>query len=121
MVANYKRLGNAAFKAKEYPKAISYYEKAVNIYPEDISCWGNLAAILLESKAFSEVGGLCILSVFLMKYFLQSVVVSKKALSVGRVGGVASGVLEKVRTRIEKAKLGALDESQRKKEEGNER
>ena len=60
MVANYKRLGNAAFKAKEYPKAIFHYEKAVNIDPEDTSCWGNLAAILLESKAFSEVGDLCI-------------------------------------------------------------
>ena len=56
-----------------------------------------------------------------MKYLLQSVLVSKKAQSVGWMGGVASGVLEKVRTRIEKAKLGALEESQRKKEEGNER
>ena len=119
MVANYKRLGNAAFKAKEYPKAIFHYEKAVNIDPEDTSCWGNLAAILLESKAFSEVGDFAF--VFLMKYFLQSVLVSKKAQSVGCMGGVASGVLEKVRTRIEKAKLGALEESQRKKEEGNER
>lgn len=72
MVANYKRLGNAAFKAKEYPKAISYYEKAVNIYPEDISCWGNLAAILLESKAFSEVGGLCILHICILDEIFPS-------------------------------------------------
>ena len=56
-----------------------------------------------------------------MKYFLQSVLVSKKALSVGRVGGVASGVLEKVTQRIEKANLGAVEESRLKMEEGNER
>ena len=55
MVASNKRLGNEAFKAKDYKKAVSAYEKAVNLDPEAMACWGNLSAILMEMKIFKEV------------------------------------------------------------------
>ena len=55
MVASNKKVGNEAFKAKDFKKAVAAYEKAVNLDPESMACWGNLSAILLETKTFKEV------------------------------------------------------------------
>ena len=55
MVALNKKVGNEAFKAKDYKTAVAAYEKAVNLDPEAMACWGNLSAILLETKTFTEV------------------------------------------------------------------
>ena len=57
LVATRKKLGNAAFKARDFSKAIGLYEKAVNIDPNNMSCWDNLATILLEANTFQEVRG----------------------------------------------------------------
>ena len=55
MVANNRRLGNLAFKAENFPKAITLFERAVNIDPEEKACWGDMATALMETKAFREV------------------------------------------------------------------
>ena len=59
IVASNKRLGNEAFKAKDFKRAVAAYEKAVNLDPETMACWGNLSAILMETKAFKEVRQEC--------------------------------------------------------------
>ena len=47
--------GKAAFRERDFPKAIVHYEQAVNIQPEAMACWNNLALLLMETKAFQEV------------------------------------------------------------------
>ena len=47
--------GNAAFAVKDFPKAIDCYEKALGWDPRKMIYWSNLAAVMMEIKAFKEV------------------------------------------------------------------
>ena len=47
--------GNAAFAKKDFPKAIVCYEKALGWDPREMIYWSNLAAVMMEIKAFKEV------------------------------------------------------------------
>ena len=47
--------GNAAFAKKDFPNAIHCYEKALGWDPREMIYWSNLAAVMMEIKAFKEV------------------------------------------------------------------
>ena len=50
-----KRLGVAARKVQDYPRAVRFYEKALNFDPDDYDSWISLSDLMLETKAFAEV------------------------------------------------------------------
>jgi tetratricopeptide (TPR) repeat protein len=47
--------GKAAFAEKDFPKAIDCYEKALGWDPREMIYWSNLAAVMMQIKAFKEV------------------------------------------------------------------
>ena len=47
--------GNAAYAKKDLPQAIHCYEKALGWNPRETIYWSNLAAVMMEIKAFKEV------------------------------------------------------------------
>ncbi|KAB5564390.1 hypothetical protein DKX38_004444 [Salix brachista] len=49
-----KELGNAAYKKKEFEKAIEHYTKAMELDDEDISYLTNRAAVYLETGKYDE-------------------------------------------------------------------
>jgi stress-induced-phosphoprotein 1 len=49
-----KDQGNAAFKAKDYPRAIELYSKAIEETPADHTIYGNRAAAYQNSSQFAE-------------------------------------------------------------------
>ena len=50
-----RNLGIAAFDAKEYRRALIYFEKSVNMLPESMEAWTSLASTLSEMNAHNEV------------------------------------------------------------------
>ncbi|KAL9387208.1 hypothetical protein Peur_020332 [Populus x canadensis] len=52
--AKEKELGNAAYKRKEFEKAIEHYTKATELDDEDISYLTNRAAVYLETGKYDE-------------------------------------------------------------------
>ncbi|KAJ6933431.1 hsp70-Hsp90 organizing protein 3-like [Populus alba x Populus x berolinensis] len=52
--AKEKELGNAAYKKKEFEKAIEHYTKATELDDEDISYLTNRAAVYLETGKYDE-------------------------------------------------------------------
>lgn len=49
-----KEQGNAAYKAKNFDEAITHYDKAFELYDEDISFLTNRAAVQFEQGAYDE-------------------------------------------------------------------
>lgn len=47
-----KNEGNAHYKKKDFPKAIELYQEAIDICPEEIIYYSNLAAVYIEMKEF---------------------------------------------------------------------
>ena len=47
--------GKAAYMKKDFPKAITIYEKVMEMDTEDVTYWGNLSAVMFELKAWKEV------------------------------------------------------------------
>ena len=50
-----KQLGNAAYSRKDFSGAILLYEKAVGLEPGEMIYWSNLAAVMMETRAYKEV------------------------------------------------------------------
>merc|ERR1712087_903676 len=44
--------GNTAYKSKNFAEAISHYEKAIEILPDEITYYNNMAAVKMEMKDF---------------------------------------------------------------------
>jgi stress-induced-phosphoprotein 1 len=49
-----KELGNAAYKAKDFSTALSHYDKAIELDPEEISFLTNKAAVFFERAEYDE-------------------------------------------------------------------
>lgn len=54
-----KEQGNSAYKAKNFTKAISHYEKAIEMDPTEITFRSNLAAVHFEMKEYDKVVKIC--------------------------------------------------------------
>jgi len=54
-----KEQGNAAYKAKNFTKAIAHYEKAIELDPTEITFRSNLAAVYFEKKDYEECVKIC--------------------------------------------------------------
>jgi tetratricopeptide (TPR) repeat protein len=50
-----KELGNAAYKNREFDKAIEHYQKAIDLDATDITFYTNMAAVHFEKKNFEDV------------------------------------------------------------------
>jgi len=49
-----KELGNEAYKAKNFDEALLHYEKAIELYPNEMSFLTNKAAVFFEQKEFQK-------------------------------------------------------------------
>lgn len=49
-----KEAGNAAYKKKEFDKALEHYNKAIEHDPTDITFYNNIAAVYFERKEYEE-------------------------------------------------------------------
>ena len=56
-----KEMGNAAYKIKNFAKAIGHYEAAIGLDPKEITFRSNLAAVHFETKNFEEVSNYMVL------------------------------------------------------------
>jgi len=54
-----KEQGNAAYKAKNFDKAIGHYEKAIELDPTEITFRSNLAAVYFEKKEYEKAVKVC--------------------------------------------------------------
>ena len=50
-----RMLGGDAIKRKDFPRAITHFEKALNWNPELMENWANLAEVMMETGAYREV------------------------------------------------------------------
>ena len=51
--------GNSAYKAKDFPTAISLYSEAISMCPTEFTYYTNLAAVYFEMKDFEKVIETC--------------------------------------------------------------
>lgn len=91
-----KEQGNAAYKSKNFAKAIGHYEAAIGLDPTEITFRSNLAAVHFEMKNFDEVVKVC-----------------EKAIEVGRENRADFKIIAKAYNRLGNAhrKLGALEQA----------
>ena len=54
-----KELGNAAYKAKDFPTALAHYDKAIELDPEEISFLTNKAAVFFEQAEYDACVETC--------------------------------------------------------------
>ena len=54
-----KKLGNDAFKKKDFATALENYEKAIEVEPNEITYYLNAAAVHFEMKNFDECIKIC--------------------------------------------------------------
>mmetsp|Transcript_20597 Transcript_20597/g.50670 ORF Transcript_20597/g.50670 Transcript_20597/m.50670 type:complete len:556 (-) Transcript_20597:396-2063(-) len=92
----HKEKGNTAYKAKQFDEAIGHYEKAIEVLPEEMSYYNNLAAVKFEQKEYSGCIEKC-----------------KKAIEVGRAARADYKVVAKSYARIGNAQkaLGNFDDA----------
>eukprot|EP00320_Phaeocystis_rex_P000350 CAMPEP_0119077736 /NCGR_PEP_ID=MMETSP1178-20130426/95961_1 /TAXON_ID=33656 /ORGANISM="unid sp, Strain CCMP2000" /LENGTH=558 /DNA_ID=CAMNT_0007060121 /DNA_START=36 /DNA_END=1712 /DNA_ORIENTATION=- len=50
----HKNAGNEAYKAKKFDEAISHYEKAIAVLPDEITYYNNMAAVRFEQKDYDQ-------------------------------------------------------------------
>merc|ERR1712130_472907 len=89
-------MGNAAYKSKNFAKAIGHYEAAIGLDPKEITFRSNLAAVHFETKNFEECVKVC-----------------EKAVEVGRENRADFKLIAKAWARLGNAqrKLGKLAEA----------
>merc|ERR1712130_990300 len=89
-------MGNAAYKSKNFAKAISHYEAAIGLDPKEITFRSNLATVHFETKNFEECVKVC-----------------EKAVEVGRENRADFKLIAKAWARLGNAqrKLGKLAEA----------
>lgn len=92
-----KELGNQAYHAKDFPKAISHYDKAIQLDSTNLTFHTNKAAVYFEMKDYSECIKCC-----------------EKAVEVGRENGADVKLVAKAMSRMGCAyrKLGKLPEAE---------
>jgi tetratricopeptide (TPR) repeat protein len=49
-----KNLGNDFYKKKKFPEAIQHYSSAIELHPEELTYYTNLAAVYLEIKEYER-------------------------------------------------------------------
>lgn len=49
-----KDLGNEAYKKKDFETALKHYNKAISIFPTDITYYNNIAAVYFEQKEYQK-------------------------------------------------------------------
>ena len=54
-----KQLGNDAFKKKDFDIALKNYEKAIELEPNEITYYSNIAAVYFEMKNFDKCIKFC--------------------------------------------------------------
>jgi len=91
-----KEHGNAAYKAKNFPKAIGHYEAAIDLDPQEVTFHSNLAAVHFEMKNYQECVRVC-----------------EKAVEIGRENRADFKLIAKAMFRLGNAhkKLGQLKEA----------
>jgi len=89
-----KEQGNTAYKSKNFTKAVSHYEAAIELDPTEITFRSNLAAVHFETKKYQECVRVC-----------------ETAVEVGRENRADFKLIAKAYARMGNAhrKLGALD------------
>ena len=55
----HKQLGNDAFKKKDFDIALKNYEKAIELEPNEITYYSNIAAVYFEMKYFEKCIKFC--------------------------------------------------------------
>lgn len=93
---NEKKLGNEAYKKKEFQTAISHYEKAISLNATELTFHSNLAAVYFEMKDFEKCVASC-----------------EKAVEVGRENRADFKLVAKAMSRMGGAyrKMGKLTEA----------
>lgn len=93
---SHKEKGNTAYKAKQFAEAIGHYEKAIEVLPDEMSYYNNLAAVKFEQKEYDSCIEKC-----------------KKAIEIGRAARADYKVVAKSYARIGNAykALGKLDDA----------
>jgi len=54
-----KQLGNEAYRSRDFPTAISHYEKAISLNPSEMTFHSNLAAVYFELKQLDKCVACC--------------------------------------------------------------
>lgn len=78
-----KDLGNEAYKKKDFVKALQHYNKAVELFPTDITFHNNIAAVYFEQKEYQKCIEQC-----------------EKAIEIGRENRADFKLIAKAFTRI---------------------
>ena len=55
----FKQLGNDAYKKKDFPTALSNYGKAIELEPNEITYYNNIAAVYFQMKIFDKCIKFC--------------------------------------------------------------
>ena len=50
-----KERGNCEYRKHYHARAMVHYQRALDIDPTNMTYWGNLTAVLFETRAFKEV------------------------------------------------------------------
>lgn len=50
-----KERGNCEYSKRNHARAMVHYQRALDIDPTKMTFWGNLTAVLFETRAFKEV------------------------------------------------------------------
>jgi len=92
----HKEKGNAAYKSKQFEEAITHYNKAIEVLPDEMSYYNNLAAVKFEQKDYEACIETC-----------------KKAIEVGRAVRADYKIVAKSYARIGNARKaqGKIDEA----------
>ena len=91
-----KKLGNEAYKKKNFDVAMAHYERAITMEPAEITFRSNLAAVRFEQKRYEECAEIC-----------------EKAIDVGRENRADFKLIAKAYARMSNAfkKLGELEKA----------
>merc|ERR1712032_1383146 len=50
----FKDKGNTAYKSKQFEEAIGFYKQALEVLPDEITYYNNMAAVQMEMKDFED-------------------------------------------------------------------
>lgn len=105
-----KLQGNAAYKARNFAEAIEAYDKAWELYPQEIAYLTNKSAVLFETQEYQACIDTCNLAIEKGKEMRVDLVKISRAL--GRIGTayLRMGDLENAKEYTQKALMEAFDE-----------